>query len=105
MEKFQIDSCRQWIEEHHFRIIALQLPDEDLDQVQDLIDSLSSVRDQIEFFIVGHGTSPCCNDLINAQYAQADGLIHFGHSCLSTSIEENSPKIDIFYVFYQRELP
>lgn len=104
MEKFQIDRCRQWIEENHFRLVALQLPDQDLEHVQDLIDSLSSLQD-VEFFLVGDGASPCCNDLINAQYAQAEALIHFGHSCLSSYQDENSPKIKIFYVFYEQPLP
>jgi diphthamide biosynthesis enzyme Dph1/Dph2-like protein len=107
MEKFEIHACHQWIEENHFTRIALQVPDEDLDKVHDLIDSLRGLfcSNEIEFFVVGDGCSSCCNDLINAQYCQAQGLIHFGHSCLTTSIEENSPKIEIYYVFYQRALP
>lgn len=107
MEKFEIDSCRQWIEDNQFTVVALQVPDEDLAQVQNLIDSLTSAisNEKVEFFVVGDGCSPCCNDLINAQYCQAQALIHFGHSCLTTLIDENSPKIAIFYVFYQQALP
>lgn len=105
MDKFQIDRCRQWIEENHFRIVALQVPDDDLELIQDLIDQLSSNQTEVEFYVVGDGCSSCCNDLINAQYAQAEALIHFGHSCLSTYQDENSPKISIFYVFYQQSLP
>jgi len=107
MDKFEIDSCRKWIEENHFHIIALQLPDEDLDKVQDLIDLLTlSIQNQpIEFYLVGDGCSPCCNDLLNAQYCQAEGLIHFGHSCLASSVDDNQQTISIFYVFYQQSLP
>lgn len=105
MDKFEINSCKKWIEDNNFHIIALQLPDEDLDKVQDLIDILtSSIQyDDIEFFLVGEGCSPCCNDLLNAQYCQAQGLIHFGHSCLAK--DDNQPTISIFYVFYQQSLP
>jgi diphthamide biosynthesis enzyme Dph1/Dph2-like protein len=108
MDKFEIDSCRKWIEDNHFNIIALQVPDEDLDKVQDLIDSLTSSiqNENIEFFLVGDGCSSCCNDLLNAQYCQAQGLIHFGHSCLGSSEDENNQQtISIFYVFYQQSLP
>ena len=106
MEKFQVDACRKWIEDNQFTVVALQVPDEDLDKVQDLIDQLTTTVtiEQIEFFLVGDGCSPCCNDLINAQYCQAQGLIHFGHSCLTTLTDENSPKISIFYIFYQQPL-
>lgn len=107
MEKFELESCRDWIEKNRFTLVALQLPDEDLDKAQDLIDNLTSIVsiDDIEFVLVGDGCSPCCNDLINTQYCQAQGLIHFGHSCLTTILDENSPRVSIFYVFYQRDLP
>jgi hypothetical protein len=107
MDKFEIESCIKWIQENNFHIIALQVPDDDLDKVQDLIDVLtsSSQNENIEFFLVGDGCSPCCNDLLNAQYCQAQGLIHFGHSCLTASSEDNEKAISIFYVFYQQSLP
>ncbi|CAF2406248.1 unnamed protein product [Rotaria sp. Silwood2] len=108
MDKFEINSCIKWIEENNFNIIALQVPDEDLDKVQDLIDILtSSIHNRnIEIYLVGDGCSPCCNDLLNAQYCHAQGLIHFGHSCLSSYFDDNNQqKISIFYVFYQQSLP
>ncbi len=108
MEKFEIDSCVKWIEENHFHTVALQLQDDDLDKVQDLIDILttSSSNENVEFFLVGDGCSPCCNDLLNAQYCQAQGLIHFGHSCLASSTaEDHQQTMAIFYVFYQQALP
>ncbi|CAF4867738.1 unnamed protein product, partial [Rotaria socialis] len=91
MNKFEIESCVKWIEDNNFHTIALQVPDDDLDKIQDLIDLLtSSIHDrQIEIFLVGDGCSPCCNDLLNAQYCNAQGLIHFGHSCLSSSSDDN----------------
>ncbi len=98
MDKFEIDSCIKWIEENHLNIIALQLPDED-------ILTVSSHIENIEFFLIGDGCSPCCNDLLNAQYCQAQGLIHFGHSCLASSFDNNQQTISIFYVFYQQSLP
>jgi diphthamide biosynthesis enzyme Dph1/Dph2-like protein len=107
MEKFELAACRTWIEENHFRTVALQLPDEDLDQVQNVIDQLTSMfaDDAIELFLVGDGCSSCCNDLHNAQYCQAQALIHFGHSCLSSMFDDQSPSIAVFYVFYQQPLP
>ncbi len=107
MDKFEIDFCIKWIEENNFNIIALQVPDEDLDKVQDLIDTLtSSISNRtIELFLVGDGCSPCCNDLSNAQYSQAQGLIHFGHSCLASSYDDNQQTIPILYIFYQQALP
>ncbi|CAF3320587.1 unnamed protein product [Rotaria socialis] len=107
MNKFEIESCVKWIEDNNFHTIALQVPDDDLDKIQDLIDLLtSSIHDrQIEIFLVGDGCSPCCNDLLNAQYCNAQGLIHFGHSCLSSSSDDNQQTTPIFYVFYQRSLP
>jgi diphthamide biosynthesis enzyme Dph1/Dph2-like protein len=107
MDKFEIESCKKWIEDNNFHIIALQVPDEDLDKIQDLIDLLtSSIQiENIEFYLVGDGCSPCCNDILNAQYCQAQGLIHFGHSCLASSADDNQQTIPIFYVFYQQPLP
>ncbi|UJR21518.1 hypothetical protein I4U23_024603 [Adineta vaga] len=107
MDKFEIDACVKWIDEKNFQKIALQVPDDDLDKVHDLIDRLksSSQNENIEFFLVGDGCSPCCNDLLNGQYCQAQGLIHFGHSCLSSTSDDKQQSISIFYVFYQRSLP
>jgi diphthamide biosynthesis enzyme Dph1/Dph2-like protein len=107
MDKFEIESCKKWIEDNNFHIIALQVPDEDLDKIQDLIDRLTSTIqiENIEFYLIGDGCSPCCNDLLNAQYCQAQGLIHFGHSCLALAGDDNQPTIPIFYVFYQQPLP
>lgn len=107
MHKFEIDSCIKWIEDNSFNVIALQVPDEDLDKVQDLIDTIkSSIHSRdIEIYLIGDGCSPCCNDLLNAQYCNAQGLIHFGHSCLSSSSDENQQPIPILYVFYQESLP
>lgn len=107
MEKFEIESCQKWIAENHFHTVALQVPDDDLDKIQDLIDLLkSSVEtENLELYLIGDGCSPCCNDLLNAQYCQAQGLIHFGHSCLATSNDSNQTTIPIFYVFYQQSLP
>lgn len=107
MEKFEIESCKKWIDDNHFHTVALQLPDDDLDKVQDLIDLLkSSIKtENLELYLVGDGCSPCCNDLLNAQYCQAQGLIHFGHSCLAASDGESQSAIAVFYVFYQRSLP
>ena len=51
MDKFETDSCIKWIEENNFNIIALQLPDEDLDKIDYLIDILTSSikNNNIEF--------------------------------------------------------
>lgn len=107
MDKFEINACMKWIEEKNFHTIALQVPDEDLDKVHNLIDRLkSSIQiENLEFFLVGEGCSPCCNDLLNAQYCQAQGLIHFGHSCLSSTSNDQKQTIPVFYVFYQQPLP
>lgn len=107
MEKFEIDACKNWIETNNFHTIALQVPDDDLDKIQDLIDNLQTAIsiENIEIFLVGDGCSPCCNDLLNAQYCQAQCLIHFGHSCLALSNQDNQQTIPIFYVFYQQSLP
>ena len=108
MEKFEINSCKKWIELNQFHIVALQVPNEDLDKIQNLIDNLTSTieYDDMEFFLVGEGCSTCCNDLLNAQYCNAQGLIHFGHSCLSSENDnDNQQTIPVFYVFYQQSLP
>ncbi|CAF0722400.1 unnamed protein product [Adineta ricciae] len=107
MDKFEISACVKWIGEKNFHTVALQMPDDDLDKVHDLIEKLKSEIqiENLEFFLVGEGCSPCCNDLLNAQYCQAQGLIHFGHSCLSTTSSDQQQTIPVFYVFYQQSLP
>ena len=107
MEKFEINACVKWIGEKNFHTIALQVPDKDLDKVHDLIERLKSEIqiENLEFFLVGEGCSPCCNDLLNAQYCQAQGLIHFGHSCLSTTWSDQQQTMPVLYVFFQQSLP
>ncbi|KAJ9089060.1 Diphthamide biosynthesis protein 2, variant 2 [Entomophthora muscae] len=64
--------------------IALQFPDHLLHVSDVVCQCLTTLCPSAEFFILADTSyGSCCNDAVAASHADADCLVHFGHSCLS----------------------
>jgi len=80
---FEIDRCVEWIKENDLHRVALQFPDRLLSAAPS-VSTLIRTRLGEEVFILGDTSfGECCVDEVAAEHVNADGIIHFGHSCLS----------------------
>ncbi|PSN40491.1 2-(3-amino-3-carboxypropyl)histidine synthase subunit 2 [Blattella germanica] len=104
---YEIDRCEKWIREHGICKICLQFPDDLLHCSVEVALRLEK-RLGIQTYILGDTSyGSCCVDIVAAQHVNADGIIHFGHACLSSVnglpvlyiFEKFS--IDIFHVVSQ----
>ncbi|XP_053678518.1 2-(3-amino-3-carboxypropyl)histidine synthase subunit 2 [Anopheles nili] len=92
----QRDRCLRWIEKSHLKRIALQFPDNLLRySVQMVTEVQTLLTEDVSIFVLGDTSyGSCCVDEIAASHATADGIIHFGHACLS-----KVAKIPVLYIF------
>ncbi|GKY94730.1 hypothetical protein MPSEU_000438400 [Mayamaea pseudoterrestris] len=89
--------------------IALQFPDELLQDAPDVCQFLQDALPDSLVFVLGDTTfAPCCPDTIAAQHLQASLLVHFGHACLSrqaiTKTSSASDETKIIYCFGNYEI-
>ncbi|XP_049538000.1 2-(3-amino-3-carboxypropyl)histidine synthase subunit 2 [Anopheles darlingi] len=94
----QLRRCQAWIEQKQLQRIALQLPDEALCHSVRIASDLQElpVGQKLLVFVLGDTSyGSCCVDEIAASHASADGIIHFGHACLSKVVR--IPTLHIFY--------
>ncbi|XP_022659838.1 2-(3-amino-3-carboxypropyl)histidine synthase subunit 2-like isoform X2 [Varroa destructor] len=83
-ECFELERCAKWISDHSFRRIALQFPDEQLSQSVRIAQKLGSMVPDSKLYILGDTSfGSCCVDEVAAEHSACEGVIHFGHSCLS----------------------
>lgn len=79
---YEIDKTIQYVKKYNFSKIALQFPDELLNdsvQVSQRLQSLSSSK----FYILGDTSyGSCCVDEIASQHVDADMIVHYGNACL-----------------------
>uniref|UniRef100_A0A182Y4W7 2-(3-amino-3-carboxypropyl)histidine synthase subunit 2 n=2 Tax=Anopheles stephensi TaxID=30069 RepID=A0A182Y4W7_ANOST len=90
--------CLRWVEKHSLKRIALQLPDNLLHHCVEIVRQLQSeTADELQIFVLADTSyGSCCVDEVAAAHANADGIIHFGHACLS-----KVARIPVLYVFFQ----
>ena len=87
---YQLDSCAAWIRERSLAKVSLQFPDALLGDAAAVTRQLASLcadsgRD-VQLFILGDTTyGECCVDEIAAEHISSDGVIHFGHTCLTAT--------------------
>ncbi|XP_035741015.1 2-(3-amino-3-carboxypropyl)histidine synthase subunit 2-like isoform X1 [Vespa mandarinia] len=82
-DPYEMDKCVKWIEAHNLEKVCLQFPD---DLLSDSVNIALHIEKYInrKVYILGDTTcGSCCVDIITAQHANADGIIHFGHACLN----------------------
>ncbi|KAF2321959.1 hypothetical protein GH714_004845 [Hevea brasiliensis] len=97
-EVYEIDRTADFIHSKNFTQVALQFPDELLKDsvrvVSALRDKLQLLREsvteqngdskQVRLFVMADTTyGSCCVDEVGASHANADCVIHYGHTCLS----------------------
>lgn len=91
---FEIQRCADWIQERKLTRVTLQFPD-------GLLKWAPSVASQLES-MVGHRMAilgdtsfgDCCVDEVAAQHLNADGVIHFGDTCLTPT-----QRLPVLFVF------
>uniref|UniRef100_A0A182W8D4 2-(3-amino-3-carboxypropyl)histidine synthase subunit 2 n=1 Tax=Anopheles minimus TaxID=112268 RepID=A0A182W8D4_9DIPT len=94
----QKQRCLRWIEKHNLKRVALQFPDSILHYSVQIVEELQSalIEDLRIFVLADTSYGSCCVDEVAAAHANADGVVHFGHACLSMVAS-----IPVLYVFFQ----
>uniref|UniRef100_A0A182K789 2-(3-amino-3-carboxypropyl)histidine synthase subunit 2 n=1 Tax=Anopheles christyi TaxID=43041 RepID=A0A182K789_9DIPT len=95
----QKERCIRWIEKHNLQRVALQLPDSALHHSVHIVKELQGLSggSGLTLFVLADTSyGSCCVDEIAAAHANADGIVHFGHACLS-----KVARIPVLYVFLQ----
>ncbi|OWF34913.1 2-(3-amino-3-carboxypropyl)histidine synthase subunit 2-like [Mizuhopecten yessoensis] len=96
---YEVNKCIQWIQERNLQRVALQFPDELMCDAVPVTSAISKAVDGQVFILGDTSYGSCCVDEVAAQHYNADGLIHFGRSCLSTT-----QRLPILYVFGQSSI-
>jgi len=100
-EAFEIRRTVSLLQDHGYKRVALQLPDELLSQSWRIVSRLkqaiqtTDIEVEPQIFVLGDTSyGSCCIDEVAAFHNGADFLVHYGHTCLS----ENK-SIPVQYVF------
>ncbi|EEF31794.1 diphteria toxin resistance protein 2, dph2, putative [Ricinus communis] len=104
-ENYEIDLTTDFIHSRNFTRVALQFPDELLkDSVRvvsalrnklELLEENGGDRKEIRLFVMADTAyGSCCVDEVGASHANADCVIHYGHTCLSPT--SNLPAFFVF---------
>lgn len=94
-EECELQRCVQWIDENHFKKVALQFPD-DLLHLSDVIAlELQKRTTAVEISILADTSyGSCCVDEIAAEHVAANAIIHFGPACLTPC-----SRLPVLYIF------
>lgn len=96
---FEIDRCVQWILQSGLKRVALQFPDSLL-HAAPTVCKLIQCSIPEEVFILGDTSfGECCVDEVAASHLNADGVVHFGHTCLTVA-----QKLPVLYIYTRQEL-
>ncbi|XP_045160185.2 2-(3-amino-3-carboxypropyl)histidine synthase subunit 2-like [Mercenaria mercenaria] len=93
---YEIQHCVDWIKQAGFKRVALQFPD---DLMQDAVSVTTRLEAMVpstcKVFILGDTSyGSCCVDEVAAQHYNADAMIHYGRSCLSQPV-----KMSVLFVY------
>lgn len=91
----------EWMKTNDLKRISLQFPDYMLEHSVLIAEDLQKRAPGRAIFILADTTyCPCCVDEIGAEHVASEGLIHFGHACLTQS----QSQLKVFYSFVSRPL-
>ncbi|KAM7370117.1 hypothetical protein PAMP_011397 [Pampus punctatissimus] len=96
-ELYNIKTTCDFINQHQFKKVALQFPD---DLLVDSIPIAAEIERNInaKLFILGDTSyGSCCVDEVAAEHVGADCIVHYGSACLSAS-----KRLPLMYVFEKR---
>jgi len=94
---YEVSKCVKWIQDKGLKRVALQFPDSLLVDSPAVTQAIQVSLGQ-EVFILGDTSyGECCVDEVAASHLSADGVIHFGHTCLTPS-----QSLPVLYIFTRR---
>ncbi|XP_077256776.1 diphthamide biosynthesis 2 [Temnothorax americanus] len=98
-DPYDVERCARWVRTNALKQVCLQFPDSLLpDSVEVALRLEKSLGRKV--YILGDTTcGSCCVDEVTAQHVDADGIIHFGHACLSPTA-----RLPVFHVLPRKRL-
>ncbi|XP_012521325.1 2-(3-amino-3-carboxypropyl)histidine synthase subunit 2 isoform X1 [Monomorium pharaonis] len=98
-DPYDMERCVGWIRTNALKQVCLQFPDSLLPNSIEVALRLEKSIGQ-KMYILGDTTcGSCCVDEVTAQHINADGIIHFGHACLSPTA-----RLPVFHVLPRKQL-
>ncbi|KAJ9593395.1 hypothetical protein L9F63_015099 [Diploptera punctata] len=91
---YEIDRCVNWLKEKQLHKVCLQFPDYLLCDSVAVALHIESKAGFQPYILGDTSYGSCCVDVVAAQHVKADGIIHFGHACLSPT-----SGLPILYIF------
>lgn len=98
-EKYDLQKCITWIQKEKLERVCLQLPDCLLQDSFPIATHLEAGLGQKVYILGDTSYGSCCIDEVTAQHVGADGIIHFGHACLSPTT-----RLPIYHVLPKEEI-
>ncbi|XP_053325710.1 2-(3-amino-3-carboxypropyl)histidine synthase subunit 2 [Spea bombifrons] len=93
-EVYEIEKTVAFIQEKDARRVALQFPDELLEDSVTIARKLEGATGAKVYILGDTSYGSCCVDEVAAQHVNADVLVHYGRACLSPCI-----RLPVSYVF------
>uniref|UniRef100_UPI00358DDD2C 2-(3-amino-3-carboxypropyl)histidine synthase subunit 2 n=1 Tax=Myxine glutinosa TaxID=7769 RepID=UPI00358DDD2C len=98
-ERYEIQRTADFIRRHRLHRVVLQFPDELLPDAAPVARLLREATGLRPLILADTSYGSCCVDEVSAEHANADGLVHYGHACLSPT-----RRLPVLYVFARRKL-
>ncbi|XP_076355069.1 diphthamide biosynthesis 2 isoform X1 [Tachypleus tridentatus] len=98
-EVYELRKCVYWIKENGYTRVALQFPDEMLNNCTAVCVAIQREVNCQVFVLADTSYGSCCVDEVAAEHVSADAIIHFGHSCLSST-----SRLPVLYIFGKQPL-
>ncbi|CAK9803533.1 2-(3-amino-3-carboxypropyl)histidine synthase subunit 2 [Anthophora plagiata] len=96
---YEVEKCSKWIDAYNLNKVCLQFPDRLLPDSVEIALRLENYINKKVYILGDTSCGSCCVDEIAAQHVNADGIIHFGHACLSPTI-----RLPVFHVLPKKEI-
>ncbi|CAK5007562.1 unnamed protein product [Meloidogyne enterolobii] len=94
--KFELTKILEWVQLNDYKRIALQFPQDLLSIAPEILLELEKCANDKQFFILADTSyRSCCLDLIAAEHANCDSIVHFGGACM-TDLNGKIPSLYIF---------
>uniref|UniRef100_A0A914MRZ2 2-(3-amino-3-carboxypropyl)histidine synthase subunit 2 n=1 Tax=Meloidogyne incognita TaxID=6306 RepID=A0A914MRZ2_MELIC len=93
---FELTKILEWVQVNDYKRIALQFPQDLLSIAPEILLELEKCANDKQFFILADTSyRSCCLDLIAAEHANCDSIVHFGGACM-TDLNGKIPSLYIF---------
>ncbi|XP_022196919.2 2-(3-amino-3-carboxypropyl)histidine synthase subunit 2 isoform X2 [Nilaparvata lugens] len=99
IEKFDLKRCVEWIKEKNLTTVCLQFPDSLLHNSVQIALWLEKQTSHKVYILGDTSYGSCCVDEVASEHVNADGIIHFGHACLSPT-----SRLPVLYIFPKAHL-